>query len=58
MGDEYDPCIYQPICKFQDCDTRCYKKIYFEGHISDKFKKILKSGKLEKILWNTLAKEK
>ena len=61
-------CIYRPICNFKDCYVGCYKKSYFEGHVTGELKEVLKSGGLETMLkkiiigkivkWIILEKEK
>ena len=65
-------CIYDPICVFKDCyiehPMECYRMLYFEGHVTNELKDLLRSGGLEKMLkkimigkiikWIILEKEK
>ena len=65
-------CIYDPICEFKGCYIKhpmeCYKRLYFDGHVTNELKDLLRSGGLEKMLkkiimgkiikWILLEKEK
>ena len=64
MENDLEPpdCMYKKACKFYEegCKLKsyCYNKSYFDGHLTDKLKELLKSD-LEKIVeeWNKLGLE-